>query len=77
MLINLELYQNLDEKIDRMVSESGIDYIDAVISYCSSNELELETIGEIISSKLPTLKAKIELEAEELHFIKENDHLPI
>jgi hypothetical protein len=77
MLINLELYQNLDEKIDRMVHENDIDYLDAIITYCSNNDLELETIGEIISSKLPTLKAKIELEAETLHFIKPTEHLPI
>ena len=76
MLINLELYQNLDKKIEEMVRETGIEYIDAVISYCEINHLEVEAIAEIIQ-KLPNLKLKIELEAEELHYLKKTARLPV
>lgn len=76
MLINLELYRDLTEKIDEIVEMLDIDYIDAVMTYCQENNLEVETIGEIIA-KNPVLKSKIELEAEALHFLKPTERLPI
>lgn len=76
MLISIELYQNLDKKIEEMVTETGIDYIDAVVSYCETNNLEVEAIAEIIQ-KLPNLKLKIEIEAEELHYLKKTVRLPV
>jgi len=72
----MEHFQNLGEKIDNIVDATGIDYIDAVLSYCVTNNLEIETIGELIS-KDPDLKLKVELEAEHLHFLKKSDRLPI
>jgi len=76
MLINLDHYQNITQKIDDMVEAHGLDYIDAVISYCENYNIEIETIGEIIS-KTPVLKSKIELEAQNLHFLKATEKLPI
>lgn len=75
-LINFEMYRNLDNKIEEMVQENGIDYIDAVISYCEDNNLEIESVADIIQ-KLPNLKLKIELEAEELHYLKKTARLPV
>ena len=76
MLFNLELYRNLDKKIEELVEENGLDYIDAVVDYCNKNNLEIEAIAEIIQ-KLPNLKLKIEIEAEELHYLKKTTRLPI
>jgi hypothetical protein len=69
MGINLEHFQNLTEKIDAIVASSNTDYIDAIVSYCSTHNLEIETIGELIS-KLPGLKSKVENDAGALHCLK-------
>ena len=76
MIVSIEPFQNLTQKIDDFVAETGADYIDAVISYCERFNIEPETLGEIIS-KNPVLKSKIQLEAEALHFIKPADRLPL
>jgi hypothetical protein len=69
MLIQMQHFQNLSEKIDNIVTMTGVDYIDAILSYCQDHNLEIETIGQIIS-KNPTLKEKVEIEAGDLHFLK-------
>jgi hypothetical protein len=76
VLINLDFYQNLDEKIETLVEEYDIDYIDAVIDYCDKNGLELEVVADVIQN-LPNLKAKLEIEAENLHFLKKTARLPV
>jgi hypothetical protein len=48
---------------------SGIDYIDAILSYCNDHNLEIEAIGQIIA-KNPSLKEKVEIEAGALHCLK-------
>lgn len=75
-LIALEAFQNLGEKIDYICETTGTDIIDAVISYCEKYGLEIETIGEIIS-KNSNLRSKVEIEAENLHFLKKTDRLPV
>ena len=61
-----------------MIGQSGIqsDYIDAILCYCEENDLEIETIGEIIS-KQPSLKESVAQQAEALHFLPRVDRLPI
>ena len=76
MLINLDFYQNLDEKIETLVEENDIDYIDAVIDYCEKHGLELEVVADVIQN-LPNLRSKIEIEAENLHFLKKTARLPV
>jgi len=75
-IVALEAFQNLGEKIDRICELTGTDIIDAVISYCEKHNLEIETIGEIIS-KNAHLRSKVELEAEGLHYLKKTDRLPV
>lgn len=76
MLIQLEIYSDLASKIEAMVEENGLDYIDAVLTYCEQNDIDVEFIGELIA-KNSLLKSKIEMEAENLHFIKPVTRLPI
>ena len=56
--------------------EAGVPYIDAVVEYATTNELEIEVVGEIIK-KSPLLKAKIYREAEELNMIEKLVRLPV
>lgn len=57
------------ENIERIVKESGglINYIEAVVSYCEENDIELETVSKLISKPL---KEKIKYQAQNLNYIK-------
>lgn len=64
----------VSEKIETLVKQNQIDYIDACILYCEQNNLEVEYVGEIIQ-KNHQLRAKIQQEAEDLHYLKKSARL--
>ena len=64
----------LQKNIEDMVSEKRMTYIEAVISFCSENDLDFEDITKILS---PNLKDKIKLCAQEEGFMKQEARLPI
>jgi hypothetical protein len=53
-----------------------ITYMDAIILYCEENQIEVETVGRLISK---SLKEKIQVEASKANLIKipETGKLPI
>lgn len=56
------------KEIERIVQEnSNISYIDAILSFCEVNNIELETVPKLISKPL---KEKIKYEAMNLNFLK-------
>ena len=57
-------------EIERLVKSSGglITYIEAVITYCQENEIELETVSKLISKPL---KERLRHEAERLNYMKQ------
>lgn len=52
--------------IETIVEKKKIPYMDAIVSYCEDTGLEIELAAKLISN---ALKAKIQIEAEELHFL--------
>jgi hypothetical protein len=62
--------------IETLAKEKNVPYMDAVILYCSNTGLEVELAAKLISG---ALKAKIKIEAEELHFLPKSNtaKLPI
>jgi len=68
--------EELFKEIDKIVREKSIDYFEAVIYYCEKNKLEVEVAAALIKQN-PTLKAKIQLEAEDLNMIKKTTRLPV
>lgn len=76
MLLELNAYSDIAHKIEQFASQNNTDYIDAIVTYCHQNNLEIEVVGDIIS-QVPTLKLKIEIEAEALHFLKPTPRLPL
>jgi len=54
--------------IEEMVSDKKMNYIDAIVAFCELNHLEPQSVKHLIT---PPLKAKIEADAMELHFIKD------
>ena len=61
-------------KIQEIVADTKMSYMDAVLFYCESNSMEPETAGGLISGKL---KQKIWEEAENLNFLPKTARLPI
>lgn len=55
------------EEIEAMVLKTRMNYIDAIVEYCAENEIELESVGKLVSKPL---KEKIKCEAIELNYLK-------
>ena len=61
-------------KIQDIVTDTSMSYMDAVLFYCEKHGMEPETAGSLINGKL---KQKIREEAEELNFLPKTAHLPV
>lgn len=55
------------QKIETIVRENKISYIDAIVQFCEDNCVEVETIPKLISKPL---KEKLRCEATQLNFLK-------
>ena len=55
-------------KIESIVKDKRITYMDAVIDYCNNNDIDLSTVNPMINK---SLKEKIKSEAINLKVIKE------
>lgn len=64
------------QEIDRLVDEKKIEYIDAVLLYCKENEVEIETAASLIKGSAK-MKAKIQIEAENLNYLPKSGKLPL
>ena len=67
--MTLKLYTQLtfSETIESLVREKRISYLDAVLYYTQTNQIEPESVSKLLSANL---KSKIEQEAQDLHLIK-------
>jgi hypothetical protein len=55
------------QRIETIVRDSHISYIDAILQFCEENSVEVETIPKLISKPL---KEKLKYEATQLNFLK-------
>lgn len=70
-------FRTIEEKIEELAVECDLPYIDAALAFCERNGLEIEFVGEVIKQS-ETMRTKIQVEAEALHFLKETeDRLPM
>ena len=63
------------EKIHIAISEqiaNGVPYIDALVDYATKNNLEIESVADVIK-KSSILKEKIRTEAVELKMVKKSE----
>jgi uncharacterized protein YeaC (DUF1315 family) len=56
-------------EIESLVKEKKVEYIDAVMLYCEQHNIEVETAAELIKQNI-VLKAKVQVEAENLKMVK-------
>ena len=59
--------QKFAQDIESIVKNSKINYIDAIVTYCEENSIEIETISKLISKPF---KEKIKNDATQLNFLK-------
>ena len=78
MKINkLKVPLEMIQEIEAIVKKRNLEYIDAVIYYCEKNNLEIETMAEIIKQN-SAIKSKIQFEAENLKMVRRSSaRLPI
>ena len=60
--------------IEQMVIDKKITYIDACLEYCKEKEIEPNSVGRLVNK---SLKQKIQMEAEALHFLPKTNSLPV
>lgn len=60
--------------IEERVSKERIGYMDAIIDYCTNSEVDIENIGNLVTS---SLKEKLRYEAEEANMMKPRGRLPV
>lgn len=71
MLKNLEdkfmTTARFSQEVEQIAHENSMNYIDAIIHYCETNEIELESVPKLISKPL---KEKLKYDAQKLNYIK-------
>ena len=53
--------------IEKLVLETEMNYIDAIIQYCEDNSIEVESVNKLMSKPL---KDKVKYIATELNYLK-------
>lgn len=56
-------------EIERIVKDSDLNYIEAVVQYCEDMNIELDNVSKLISKPL---KEKLKYEAQRLNFMKKS-----
>jgi Phage late-transcription coactivator len=61
---------NFSISIEMLVEKKKMPYMDAILMHCENTGLEVETAAKLVST---ALKAKIQIEAEELNFLPKSN----
>jgi len=67
--------EQFHKEIESRVAQ-GMEYLEAIVSYCEDNGLEVESIVPLMRNGT-VLRAKLQQEAESLNLIEKSAKLPI
>lgn len=64
------------EDIEELVLNTKMNYIDAIVEYCSNNDIEVENVSKLLSRPL---KEKLKADATDLNYLKKTSRgkLPV
>ena len=65
---------DLNLTIEELVREKELSYIDAVLYYAQTSEIEPEAMAKMLNQ---SIKDKIEVEAQSLNMLKKTAKLPL
>jgi len=68
-----EMYQ-FQMKIEEIVVETKYNYMEAIVHHCELTGMEIELASSLVNKDL---KAKIEVDAQELNMLPKTTRLPI
>lgn len=75
--LKINMMTRIFHEIERRKGDNDdMSYIDAIISYCEDNDVDIESFGNFIKT-IPSLKSQIEIEAENLNFLNKTSRLPV
>ena len=74
MALQTQTAKEFHVKIESIVKDTSMSYMDAVLHYCDQNNMEPETAAQLVNTKL---KAQIREEAEVLNFLPKTAKLPL
>ena len=63
-------------EVRKLVTDRHMDYIDAVVHWCQMNNFEVEYAANLIKRD-PFIKSRLQIEAEDLNFLKKGARLPL
>jgi hypothetical protein len=75
-IANVKSSADFVKEIDKLALVKGLTYFDAVMHYCESNNIEVETAASLVKQSA-VLKAKIQIEVENLNMVRRSGRLPI
>ena len=55
------------EEVEKIVNANNFNYIDAIITFCEENKIEVDSVSKLISKPL---KEKLKYDAQQLNFMK-------
>ena len=64
------------EEIEALAQKTNNSYLDAILHWCDTRNIEVEYVAGLIENNL-ALRAKLQGEAENLHFLRRTARLPI
>ena len=73
-ILSLNTAKTFSLEIEKIANEKKITHMEAVLDYCYRNDIEPDTVGNLISK---SLKEKIEANARELNFLPKRAQLPV
>jgi len=73
---NIKSSSDFVKEIDRLVTTKNLNFVDAVIHYCETHNIEVETAASLVKQST-VLKSKIQMEAENLNLMRRSARLPI
>jgi hypothetical protein len=68
-----EMYK-FHEEIEKLISGTDYNYMEAIIEYCNRTGMEVEVASTLVNKDL---KAKIEIDAQALNLLPKTQRLPI
>jgi hypothetical protein len=55
------------EEVEKIAKVNNFNYIDAIVTFCEENKIELDAVSKLISKPL---KEKLKYDAQQLNFMK-------
>lgn len=71
----IENKKSIQEEIEDLVWQYDLSYIDAILEYCNTKELDIDLVGKTLKSD-KKFEAEIRLEAEKLNYLEKTNRLP-